>query len=169
MTAASETPRRVRSCVLSSYSILCNVAARSSLLRAADSRAAAAFVSLGLFFRRQDGKAGGSAARVVAGVAQRQPQREEAALADFALHEDVAAVFAHDLAADGQAQPRAARPFRADERPEQIRELVRRDTAAVVAHLHPQPFAFTVARRGDDDLRLLDLLHGVEGVADDVE
>src|SRR5262249_21144859 len=52
------------------------------------------------------------------GAAQRQPQNELGALAGRALHQDVAAVLAQDLAADGQPQARPLRAFSADERTE---------------------------------------------------
>ena len=41
------------------------------------------------------------------GAAQRQPQHETAAFADLALHGDVAAMLAQDLAADGESKPGA--------------------------------------------------------------
>ena len=44
-------------------------------------------------------------------------------------------------------------PLRADERPEDLRQLLRRDAGAVVRHLDPHPFAVRLAQRRHRHLR----------------
>src|SRR5688572_6340481 len=61
---------------------------------------------------------------VLEGTGDRQPQDERAADADFAVEDDIAAVLAEDLAADGKSQPRAARSLGAHERLEDLSLLL---------------------------------------------
>src|SRR5439155_9010070 len=62
----------------------------------------------------------------------RQAQDESASLARLALHDDVAAVLAEDLATDRQSQAGALRALAADEWLEDVVELFWGDADAVV-------------------------------------
>jgi len=103
------------------------------------------------------------------GALQRKAQAEFAALADFALCHDVAAVLAQDLAAHRQAQARAPRPFGADEGPEKVCDLGRWNSRAVIADVNLQPSLVGIAADTHGYSRLLGFLHGIERITDDVQ
>ena len=86
--------------------------------------------------------------------APRQTRDECRTVARRALHGDLAAVRAHDVAADAQPEPAAVRRgvahgIGAEEPLEEARQLLRRDPGAVVAHR--QPGVVDIARDADGD------------------
>src|SRR5262249_45137662 len=91
-----------------------------------------------------------------------------AADVQLAVHHDIAAVLAQDLAAHGQPQAGAARAFAADERLEDFAELLRRDPWPVIYDDDAYP-AWPVQARADANVRIRAVFHGVDGVDDDIE
>src|SRR5437867_1187874 len=95
----------------------------------------------------------------------RELQTEGTPLADGAFDADLPAVLAHDAVGDGEAEARAAAGgLGGEEGIEDLREVIGRDTHAVVADLdaHGRVFAFSCERQ------LAAVGHGVAGVHDEV-
>ena len=90
-------------------------------------------------------------------------------LSRLALNHDVAAVLAQDLATDRQAQARALRSLGADERLEYVRDFsggMPVPLSTTRMRTQPSSGSCVVAT---PTLRFVPALHGVQGVADDVQ
>ena len=96
-------------------------------------------------------------------------ESKSTALAGLADDQNVAAVLAEHLAADGQAQARAARSLVAHKWLEDLFQSFRRDARAIVGHGAARPFTALVQERGNRDARLFLSLDRVQGVGHDVE
>ena len=103
------------------------------------------------------------------GRLKREFEDERAALAKPAGGADVAAVFAEDLAAHGQAETGALGSLRGHEQSEDVGEHLGRHAGAVVGNGDPGDARVAVGRGDDRHGGLLPAFHGVEGVGHHVE
>ena len=99
---------------------------------------------------------------------ERETHYESASFPHLALNREVAAVLAHDFAADCQAEASPLRAFSTDERFENVRLLMRRYADAVVDYDNSDPITFVFQGGQDSKLRILPSLDRVERIGDDI-